>query len=627
MDKVVQLAAMLQAEATQAALLSQNERNALVARVQVLQKENQRHLELEAQLMTRVKMLEHAVWQLRKRCGEEAGAEPSKEPAAAAATAVKKRQHSRRALLARLLQENGVEAGANLAGVHLSEYELKPPVVTVAAVPVVVPVTTAAAAAAPVPQQVSPPLSAAPPSSPSGLEDLQALARGIGVGTPSGNGEESLAAAEESGGKAARRTAEQQQQQQHLQQQQEQKRREQEEEEQLARSLGVDASKMMKRMGGGTPVRRKGAAAAQLVAAALGAAPNRAAASPLAPVSGGFGSPGPSVAAPVKWACSHTLRSHLDVVRGVAFHAARPLAATCSDDWTVRLFACGESKKKGASFDCLWTYRGHTGPVLAVHCGENAVFSGGIDGSIVAWAIPEELEKGREGRQGDMAAQRLWVRRDAHEDAVWGLRAGHGLLLSHGADQSVRLWREEAAGGDPEEAAAAAALHSLRSNGRIVGADLLGPSSVVVATAAATSALSCLDAETGQTTLVVGDAALGPCAALRAVPEHSAVVSGHSNSKTCLWDLRSGAAIASFVAHTEAVACLDANGSHIVTGSGDAIRLWDFGTRACISDFVAHRKKFDEGVTALRLAPPVPGLPPMFASGAGDGIAKIFSQQ
>ncbi len=156
---------------------------------------------------------------------------------------------------------------------------------------------------------------------------------------------------------------------------------------------------------------------------------------------------------------------------------------------------------------------------------------------------------------------------------------------------------------------------------------MLGPASFVVATAAASAAISCWDAESGKSTLTIGDSAAGACSDVRAVPEHNAVVSGHQNSRTCLWDLRSGAAIASFVAHTEAVSRLDANGTHIVTGSGDAIRLWDFGTRACMSDFVAHRKKFDEGVTALRLAPSVPGLPPMFASGAGDGIAKIFSQQ
>ncbi len=304
MDKVVQLAATLQAEATQVALLSQNERNALVARVQLLQKENQRHLELEAQLMARVKMLEHAVWQLRRRCGEEAGAEPGKEAApAAAVAAVKKRQHSRRALLARLLQENGVEAGANLAGMHLAEYELRPPVASPALV-----VSAAAVVVAASPVLASPPASPAaalaPPSSPSGLEDLQALARGIGgmslpaeepapAPAPASAVPAVPAAANAPSDKARK-----------AQEAQEQRRREAEEEEQLAKSLGVDASKMMKRMGGGgTPIRRKGAAAAQLVAAALGAPPNRAAASPLAPVTGGFGSPGPSVAAPIKVQC------------------------------------------------------------------------------------------------------------------------------------------------------------------------------------------------------------------------------------------------------------------------------------------------------------------------------------
>jgi WD40 repeat protein len=312
------------------------------------------------------------------------------------------------------------------------------------------------------------------------------------------------------------------------------------------------------------------------------------------------------------------------VVRDLSFHGSRPLVATCSDDWTVRLFGVAEGKKKGASLDCLWTYRGHTGPVLAVQCADSVVYSGGIDGSIIAWALPDDLERGRDGIHGDMAAYRRRVRHDAHDDAVWGLRCATGLLLSHGADQCVKLWRTGAEEATAEEDAP---LRSIPIGARIVGADLLSASSLVVATDAASSGIGCWDAETGQSTLSFGDTSAGVCSDVRAVPEHSAVVSGHRNSHTCVWDLRSGAAVASFVAHTEAVACLDASASHIVTGSGDAIRLWDFGTRACMSDFVAHRKKFDEGVTTLRLAPSVPGLPPMFASGAGDGIAKIFSQQ
>ncbi len=590
------LAASLQSEATQAALLSQNERNALVARVQMLHKENQRHVELEAQLMARVKLLEHAVWQLRKKCGEEAGAEPSKE-ASVAVAAAKKRQHSRRALLVRLLQENGVEAAGNLAGIQLpTEYEPKhtppaTPVVAVAAPPAVAVV--------------------APVVATSGLDELQALARTVALA--------------EDDGAAQREKKEQEAEAKRAQQQREaeQKKKEQEEEEMMAKSLGVDASKMMKRMQGGTPVRRKGPGAAQLVAAALGAAPSSSRSSSGSSTAG-FGSPGPSVQAAVKWAASHTLRSHLDVVRGVAFHRTRPLVATCSDDWTVRLFNVGENKKKGANVDCVWTYRGHTGPVLAVECSPSGdlVFSAGIDGSIVSWSVPSGLEKGKEGRHGDMAAYRAGVRPDAHDDAVWGLCCGSGLLLSHGADEMVRLWSLKPCGD--------AALSAVKSNGRIVGADLMSASQFVVATATASAPLVCWDVEADKAAATMGgEGGAGTCSGVRCVPELSVLVTSHADSKVCLWDTRAPAMTASFVAHTAAVSCVDASPGHIVTGSGDAVRLWDMGTRACISDFVAHRKKFDQGVTTLRLSSPSSpaAAGPMFASGAGDGIAKVFSQQ
>jgi WD40 repeat protein len=119
-----------------------------------------------------------------------------------------------------------------------------------------------------------------------------------------------------------------------------------------------------------------------------------------------------------------------------------------------------------------------------------------------------------------------------------------------------------------------------------------------------------------------GDSGGATWSCARGVTGGVLVVSGHTDGRVSLWDPRasSNEPVASFVAHTEGVACLDASATHIITGSADSVRLWDFNTRACISDFVGHRKKFDEGVTCVSAFNAT-----TFASGGGDGVAKVFS--
>lgn len=70
-----------------------------------------------------------------------------------------------------------------------------------------------------------------------------------------------------------------------------------------------------------------------------------------------------------KWVTTLTIRSHLDVVRGLAFNGSKGLVVSVSDDWTVRVFPTEDveaKRKKPAkgqirNTDALWTFRGHTG--------------------------------------------------------------------------------------------------------------------------------------------------------------------------------------------------------------------------------------------------------------------------
>ena len=86
-----------------------------------------------------------------------------------------------------------------------------------------------------------------------------------------------------------------------------------------------------------------------------------------------------------------------------SFHPSRSLLASVSDDWTLRVFSTrmerDKRKKKGNGLknsECLWCCRGHNGPVLSleVNAQNERIYSASIDGTVMAWSIPDALEDG-----------------------------------------------------------------------------------------------------------------------------------------------------------------------------------------------------------------------------------------
>jgi hypothetical protein len=378
MEKCVSICLALQQEVTHFALDMQNEKHKLLSRLHLAEKENQRHVEVEVQLMARVKQLENALWLLRKKYGEEAEA-PETSTTTINGVEAKKRHQSRKAMLVRLLKENGVESACS--GVVEKDNSLGD-------------LRALASQVSSLPSQISTPVVS------------QAA---VQVAAPAAVVAEKKAEEEDST------------------------------EERLV-LLGPDASRVMKRLqqqsGGNVRRNKGGAGAAQMVAAALSESGNS---KPAPAEKSASQSSSVSSSSPAKWSVSHTLKSHLDVVRGVSFHASRGLVATCSDDWTLRLFGLTDAKKRGC--DSLWTFRGHKSAVLAVCLSDDVLFSAGLDGSIFSWNLPAQIEKGRDGQNGDMSVYLRTTRAEAHSDAVWGLTLAGGVLLSHGADRCVKLWR------------------------------------------------------------------------------------------------------------------------------------------------------------------------------------------
>lgn len=609
MEKLSNALQGLSLELSQAALASQTEKNALLARIQTLAKENQRHLELESMLMGRIKLLEHALWTLRKKHGEESGPEESlgksEELVSAREQQARRRQASRKGALLRLLQENGLEPISPVEAEAAAKLDRsrKPPRQQ-----------QPQPQPQPQPQVMQPPSSSTqeaiaaplhrsqehePPSAVSGLEALDSLTEmarmlepetlSVPVATDSAPGPED----DENGMR--------------------------EMEERLG--LGPDASRMMRRlqkssMGGKGGKKRTpgGAGVGQLVAAALGSSSPVVARSADSSSSSSSASSSSSSAGPAaskKWAASQTMRSHLDVVRSLAFHDTKPIVVSAADDWTLRLFRTDGTKKKPVN-DAYWSLRGHSGPVLSICIGGDVLYSAGVDGSIFRWRIPDPDETKQEG---DLTAYLMDSHPEAHVDAIWGLEAHQGKILSFGADRSVKLWTDQ--DGKLND------LQTVDTDLSCVGARFFADARhAIVGYASAETVAVQVDLESGATLTTLSGSGVGSTTCIAAAVGEASFLTGHDDGNVCCWDVRSGSgAVATFVAHPALVSSVDMTGAFIVSGSSDTVRLWDLRSRACLSDFVAHRKKFDEGVTCLKFH----SSKDQFASGGGDGVVKIFS--
>jgi hypothetical protein len=60
----------------------------------------------------------------------------------------------------------------------------------------------------------------------------------------------------------------------------------------------------------------------------------------------------------------------------------------------------------------------------------------------------------------------------------------------------------------------------------------------------------------------------------------------------------------------------------LVSGGHDcSLRWWDVSNYSCLQEHSTHRRKFDEGIWAVKVHPL---LPHVIASGGADGVCKIF---
>jgi striatin 1/3/4 len=144
------------------------------------------------------------------------------------------------------------------------------------------------------------------------------------------------------------------------------------------------------------------------------------------------------------WSAKYTLRSHFDGVRSLGFHPSEPVLITASEDQTLKMWNLQKTitTKKSTNLDVepVYTFRGHTGPVLCL-CVSGAgdfCFSGGVDGSVRCWQIPPPTIDPYDTYDASVSTMVL----EGHSDSVWSLAysVARTQLISCSADGSVKLW-------------------------------------------------------------------------------------------------------------------------------------------------------------------------------------------
>ena len=142
------------------------------------------------------------------------------------------------------------------------------------------------------------------------------------------------------------------------------------------------------------------------------------------------------------WSAKYTLRSHFDGIRSLAFHPTEPVLITASEDQTLKMWNLQKATtcKKSTALDVepVYTFRGHTGPVLCLEVSSagDYCFSGGLDGTVRCWNIPPPSIDPYDTYDSSV----MYCVLEEHTDSVWDLsyNVTRQQLVSCSADGAVK---------------------------------------------------------------------------------------------------------------------------------------------------------------------------------------------
>ncbi|CAL8350439.1 unnamed protein product [Arctogadus glacialis] len=214
----------------------------------------------------------------------------------------------------------------------------------------------------------------------------------------------------------------------------------------------------------------------------------------------------------------------------------------------------------------IYTFRAHSGAVLSLAMGPEgeACYSGGLDGSVRCWKIPDLNVDPYDNY--DPGVQSLVL--GGHEDAVWGLAfsAAHRRLASCSADGSVRVW-------DPlGSAPCLSVLNKEKERGTPTSVAFVtsDPNQVVVSYDGGDTLL--YDLNTEQSLVALETQTVDGSQLIHRVVSHPSEpisITAHDNRTIRFLDNKTGKVVHSMVAHLDAVTCLttDPKGTYLISGS------------------------------------------------------------
>ncbi|KAJ7990395.1 hypothetical protein DPEC_G00299860 [Dallia pectoralis] len=324
------------------------------------------------------------------------------------------------------------------------------------------------------------------------------------------------------------------------------------------------------------------------------------------------------------WNPRFTLRSHFDAIRGLTFHPSQAVLLTASEDGTLKLWNLNKAmhSKKNAALDVepIYTFRAHSGAVLSLAMGldGDSCYSGGLDGTVRCWKIPDLNVDPYDGYDPGIESSLL----SGHDDSVWSLTYSdiHHRLASCSADGTVRIW-------DPQNSSPCLSVfnkekeHGTPTSVAFVNSD---PDQAVVSFDCGETLL--YDLNTGQVVMALDTGTKDGSQLINCVVSHpleAISITAHENRTIRYMDNKTGKVVHSMVAHLDAVTCLttDPKGTYLISGSHDcSVRLWMLDNRTCVQEITAHRKKHDEAIHDVAFHP----SQPFIASAGADALAKIF---
>lgn len=258
-----------------------------------------------------------------------------------------------------------------------------------------------------------------------------------------------------------------------------------------------------------------------------------------------------------------TLEGHTAPVRAVEISHSSTLAATGSEDKTIRLWDIPSGKLSKV-------IEGHGGQVLSLcfSSDDQFILSGSADDTIRLWETAT-------GRCRRIFEQQGWISAlGLSADLRYAVSAGSGSF----SDNTIRLW-------DIEKGTCLRYMHlgssgttalSLSSNGRYV------------LTGGADGTLQLVDIMDGYVVRDLGKQK-GAVHSVRMDIGRGLAVVGHQHGSLSLWNLREGRQILRFIGHKSVLrdAALSSNGSLAVSGGRDsAVRLWELSTGRCLRTFI-----------------------------------------